>query len=379
MATITQLPTCCFLENLPQITIGEVASGTAATVSVMFNGTTLLSEIAMSPDKNGRIDIYARQMIRNMSVLAGPESADTDLPRLTVRSIGGATTETESYIIPGGVGADKEVTPEWFSRNFLSWQPQILEIPPSQPQWLAFIPVPLCLRYSLMSVLHSQDGRTFSKIIRAVAPGYRYVQVDTSFDTLWREFCTEKDISPLSYDVFGAKTVQETAADESTGDKLATYGNYPFAQRYRLRQPRYDDRCFGFVNSLGGFDTLMMQGPETLKPEGETETFVNGEVEQEISNGYTSYWETSSGYIDTERQAAQIRDFLKSASRWIYRDGEWLRIIVDEHKVEHSPGKLNAFSFKYHLARRNEGRYYERTTLPEPEMPTDFWHPKPIF
>lgn len=230
-----------------------------------------------------------------------------------------------------------------------------------------------------MSVLHSQDGRTFSKIIRAVAPGYRYVQVDTSFDTLWREFCTEKDISPLSYDVFGAKTVQETAADESTGDKLATYGNYPFAQRYRLRQPRYDDRCFGFVNSLGGFDTLMMQGPETLKPEGETKTFVNGEVEQEISNGYTSYWETSSGYIDTERQAAQIRDFLKSASRWIYRDGEWLRIIVDEHKVEHSPGKLNAFSFKYHLARRNEGRYYERTTLPEPEMPTDFWHPKPIF
>lgn len=89
----------------------------------------------------------------------------------------------------------------------------------------------------------------------------------------------------------------------------------------------------------------------------------------ELSNSYTSYWEASTGYIDSPGMAAQYQDFLKSTSHWIYQNDEWLRIIVDEYKLEHSPQELNAYTFKYHLAERNERRFFERNELPEVELP----------
>ena len=147
----------------------------------------------------------------------------------------------------------------------------------------------------------------------------------------------------------------------------------PYAQRYILRTQRYNDVCFGFTNTLGGFDTLIMQGQIKLKPEGENETFTSNAIEEELTNGYTSYWEASTGYIDSARMAAQYQDFLKSTQRWIYKDSKWLKIIVDEYKAEDSPLELNAYTFKYHLAEKNERRHFERQTLPEPALPSEFF------
>lgn len=120
---------------------------------------------------------------------------------------------------------------------------------------------------------------------------------------------------------------------------------------------------------MGGFDTLMMQGTSVLKSEGENETFICNEVEKELTNGYTSYWEASTGYIDTERIAAQYQDFIKSTHRWLCHRGVWRRIVVDEYKVEHTPRELNAYTFKYHFAERNEYRYVEQTELPDVKLP----------
>lgn len=373
MATITQLSACCFLENIPQIEVSEIEAGTPA-VSVSFDGTTLLQNLAMTPDKNGMITIHARQMIRNMAALTGPKNSDTVLPKLSIRCTGPVTAAIESHIVPGGINSSKNVGMEWFARNFLTWQPQIIETTPAQPQWLAFVPLPGYGIYTIKSTLYAENGETFSKEVCVVMPGYRYVQIDTSFAALWREFCIEKKILPLCYDVCGSIMVQEPAMNEGLDRKLVTQDDYPYAQRYRLRQDRHDDVCFGFVNTLGGFDTLMMQGKTILKPEGDVETFTNSEVEKELTDNYTSYWDTSTGYIDSERMAAQYQDFIKSRDRWVYRDSEWHRIIVDEYKVEHAARELNAYTFKYHLAERNERRFYEREELPEPQIiPGEFF------
>lgn len=117
----------------------------------------------------------------------------------------------------------------------------------------------------------------------------------------------------------------------------------------------------------------MMQGLIKFKPKGENETIINDALEEELTNGYTSYWEASTGYIDSARMAAQYQDFLKSTQRWIFKDGQWLKIIVDEYKAENSPLELNDYTFTFHLAEKNERRYFERQYLSKPTLPSDFF------
>lgn len=367
------LPECGFLEDLPDVTFTGITAAAYATVKL--DGLTLLSDIRLTPDEQSRIVIYSRQMIRGLVSLAKPAAFETPLSALLVElRIESTTLATSGFVIPGGTSKAETVNKPWYAKNFLTWQPQIVETSPVQPQWLAFVPLSGYGNYTIKSTLYVGNGKTFSKEVCVVIPGSRYVQIDTSFAALWREFCLEKEAVPFCYDVYGSVTIREEAADEGIDGEAVTYDDRPYAQRYQVRPERSDDICFGFVNTLGGFDTLMMQGKVVLKPEGDIGTFVNGEVETEISNAYTSYWETSSGYIDSERMAAQYQDFLKSRDRWVYRDGQWRRIIVDEYKVEHAARELNAYTFKYHLAERNERHFYERAELPEPQIvPGEFF------
>ena len=353
-----------FAHNTPDLIVTE--STDDIQVSVAINDTTIVDAITLMPDKNQRITIPARQFARIIEPVARPESTIVALPvlRIVIESFPLKTTYIYP-VIPGGIAARREMF-DFLLANFLTAQPQIIETTPEQPQWLAFVRTQTkneaVTEMEIQSVLHTADGRTFTKTIGTMPDVNTYNQIDTSFGTLWREFCHERSIVPVAYDVFGVSVVSRDGV-------TTTERNRPFGQRYLLRPTRYDDQCFGFVNSMGGFDTLMMQGVSVLKPAGETETFINNEVETELTNGYTSYWEASTGYIDTERMAAQYQDFLKSCNRWIYLHGVWRRIIVDEYKAEHTPRELNAYTFKYHLAERNEYRGFERTELPDVKLP----------
>lgn len=354
-----------FAYNTPDLIVTERTAD--IQVSVAINDTTIVDAMTLTPDKNQRITIPTRQFARIIEPVARPESTIVALPEIRIGIDFSAHVKT-TYIypvIPGGIAARREMF-DFLLANFLTAQPQIIETTPEQPQWLAFVRTQTeneaVTEMEIRTVLHTADGRTFTKTIGTMPDVNTYNQIDTSFGTLWREFCRKKNVVPVAYDVFGVSVVSRDGA-------ATTEHNRPLGQRYLLRRARYDDQCFGFVNSMGGFDTLMMQGASVLKPAGETATFINNEVETELTNGYTSYWEASTGYIDTERMAAQYQDFLKSCGRWIYLHGVWRRIIVDEYKAEHTPRELNAYTFKYHLAERNEYRSFERTELPDVKLP----------
>ena len=64
---------------------------------------------------------------------------------------------------------------------------------------------------------------------------------------------------------------------------------------------------------------------------------------------------------------------MKSTNRYVLMQGIWRRIIVSDYKMKHSRGESNSYTFKYHLADKNEGRYFNREKLPEPELPTNFF------
>ncbi len=364
-STVTEV---YFAYNTPDLIVTERAAD--LRVSVAINDATIVDAMKLTPDKNQRITIPAHQFARIVEPIARPESMIEALPKICIviefSEYPFQSQTTYIYpVIPGGIAVRQKMF-DYLLANFLTAQPQIIETTPEQPQWLAFVRTQTkneaVSEMEIRSVLHAADGRTFTKTIGTTPDVNTYNQIDTSFGTLWREFCREKSIVPVAYDVFGVSTVSRDGV-------TTTERNRPLGQRYLLRPARYDDLCFGFVNSMGGFDTLMMQGSNVLKPEGETTTFINNESEKELTNGYTSYWEASTGYIDTERMAVQYQDFLKSCGRWIYLHGVWRRIVVDEYKAEHTPRELNAYTFKYHLADRNEYRNAERTELPDVKLP----------
>lgn len=364
MRIIQNLPNVMFSQNAPNLIIGG-NPGEAIQVSATLLGATLFSDMTFYPDSNYQITIYTKQLTRNLMAYSGPSSPwAKGLPILYISIVAGDQKEKiNSAVVPGGIDSKINDIPEWMARNFLTWQSQTIETTFDQPQRLYLVGAKET-NAIIYSKLYTQDGQSFIKKV-GNGPSSSAVFLycyNVGYKDLWEEFCENKRLSPLCYDVYGAD-----------GDGSNVISHIPHAQRYILRKQRYYEVCFGFINTLGGFDTLMMRGSIVLKPEGENETFINNEIEKELSNGYTSYWEASTGYIDSELAAAQYQDFLKSTDRWIYRAGEWLRIIVDEYKVEHTPRELNAYTFKYHLAEKNERRFFDRERLPEPTLPNKFF------
>lgn len=83
------LPECGFLEDLPDVTFTGVTATAYATVKL--DDVTLLSNIRLTPDKQNRIVIYARQMIRSLVSLTKPAAFETLLPMLQVQLRVGST------------------------------------------------------------------------------------------------------------------------------------------------------------------------------------------------------------------------------------------------------------------------------------------------
>ena len=371
MAKITTgLPACSFVDDLPEVVISEVASD--ARVTVMLNSTYLISDVTMTPDTGGKIVVYVKEMTRNMVSLAKPSTQVTQLPMLRISVVvGGETLVTFGQVHPGGTNEFGTVNEEWFAENFLTWQPQIVETTPKQPQWLAHIPTTLYDSTNIRSTLYTRTGQTFSKKIDTIASApYRYYrQFRTDFEYLWGTLCASKNLNPICYDVYGEGQIDNAAAPKVVNPPTII-PNRPYAQRYALRAERYNDECFGFENTVGGFDTLMLEGKQSYQPEGDVTTFKNYTEEREIINDYTSIWEANTGRLETERAACQFQDFLKSTNRYVLRQGLWLKIVVSEYKVKHYRGESNSYSFKYRLSEKNEHRFFERNELPEVELPT---------
>lgn len=350
MATLPSLPSPSFIENLPRIKITDVAS--TIDIDVLLDGKVLVDKITLTANTAAEVTFDLRPIVRGMISLTKPEEVDTPFPQVVVGVRDGDTsTSFTAWLIPGGIARNDLFTPAWFDTNFLTWQPQVIETTPSQPQWLSLVARTANRPHT---TLYTLDGRSYTKVLTSsLLQGSHYGQFRTDFQTVWARQCADDRLVPFGYDVF-----------------LPVAGGH--RQRYILRPGRYNDVCFGFENTLGGFDTLMLSGRRSYQPEGEVTAFENHLSEYELYNDYTSIWEANSGRLETEREAGQFQDFFKSTNRWVLHDGVWQRIIVSEYKIKHVGGEPNTYTFKYHLAERNELRDFARDELSAPELPTAF-------
>lgn len=361
----TDLPPCCFVSNLPDIIVSSVFS--PVYVTIYLDDVHILDAEKMVGDENMQVTIRTAHILRNRASLTKPEEFTAPLPILTVIiAKTGQVSQTAGQVIIGETSQLGAINEEWFAQNFLTWQPQSMETTAEQPQWLSFIPQQRDTVLRIETRLYASDGRITSRIIRAIETSsiLNYVQIRTDFNHLWEGVCREENIEPICYDVYG----YEIYLDES--GIMQSIKNQPYAQRYILRPPQYRDICFGFENTIGGFDTIMAQGNISYLPDGGSTSFRNDTTELEISNDYTSIWEASSGQIETEREASQFQDFFKSKNRYVLKNGVWQRIVIKDYKIKHTRAEINAYTFKYHLAEKNEGRYYSRNSLNGPTLPT---------
>ncbi len=359
---INHIPTFSFTENFPDILVSGVTAPIHITVAL--EGARFIDNMELNSDTRGIVTVPMRQILSMLRTAARPEAISTKLPRIDIHiECGENTSEFSAHVMPGGLADVVDNIEGFTEKNFLTWQPQILWTTRQRPQWLALIQS-TDSRIEIRTTLTCTDGRTFTRSIVSHPAPLIYHQIDVSFATLWAEFCENHSLCPYCYDIEGGVIISGT---EGITPTFLPYKG--MVQRYMLREPSLGDILFGFVNTLGGLDVLVMQGQQILKPQGKISTFIHNNSELELANSYTSYWEVSTGYIDSENTAAQYRDFMKSRDRWIYSNGIWSRIIVDEFTVEDTRFELNAYSFKYHLAERNERRFFERTDLPEVELP----------
>lgn len=372
MTTLVQgLPNISFTENLPEIIITGITESVFLTVQVGEN--RYATDFRLSPN-SGKIIIYTRQMVRALQPVASPsEPTVRSLPLLSITiKTGVGTIKQNCYLIPGGSGLINDSLTEWLSQNFLTWQPQIMTTTPDQPQWLAFVGTTLYQSIEVWSTLYTRDGRKRTKVIEIVQDLLpRFHQIPTDFITLWQKECLANNLTPYCYDVFGIGRRRVQTSDTQPGIILPPDNNRPYPQRYVLRSPRYNDICFGFENTLGGFDTLIVEGKQSYQPEGEVSTFRSNEREIELVNDYRSQWEANTGLIESERTSNQFQDFFKSTNRWVLREGRWCRIVIVEYKVKHYRGEANGYTFKYRLADKEESRYFDRVELPTVDPPLD--------
>ena len=364
-ALTTRLPKCCFVTNLPDVQMSGVSL--SVFVTIHLGGVCILDREKMVGNENLQVNIQTSQIISNMASLAKPQEAVVPLPILNI-DIDSCTyiSNTKGQVIAGGMSHFGTIHEEWFYSNFLTWQPQNVETTEEQPQWLSFI-----TQYQqdkterIESKLYASNGRVFTQVIHTPesSPILNYIQIRTDFNHLWRDICLQNDIKPLCYDVYGVASVP------IAGGNPQEIISRPYAQRYTLRPSSYHDVCFGFENTIGGFDTMMAQGSTNYTPDGGSILFRNNTNELEVSNSYTSIWEVSSGPIETERIATQFQDFFKSRNRYIFESGLWQKIVVTEFKVKHIRAEMNSYTFKYHLSEKNEGRYYVKNELNDPKLP----------
>ena len=220
---------CQFSENLGKMIIrNKNSSLTCVYMTVRLDDATICDKLTLYYDAESLITINLRDIVHTLLECEFPrQTGVTNFTYLYITLTDTATTKTYRFqVIAGGVAAPRKVGLDWWARNFLTWQGQIVTMPAWQPQWLSVVKLnrdPQFLR--IKSRLYTAEGieRT-QDIFTASEEGI--VRINVSFELLWRNICVSEKLTPIAYDIYGL------GANSSSEPDTAGAKNYPFAQRY---------------------------------------------------------------------------------------------------------------------------------------------------
>ena len=129
---------CQFSENLGKMIIrNKNSSLTCVYMTVRLDDATICDKLTLYYDAESLITINLRDIVHTLLECEFPrQTGVTDFTYLYITLTDTATTKTYRFqVIAGGVAAPRKVGLDWWARNFLTWQGQIVTMPAWQPQF----------------------------------------------------------------------------------------------------------------------------------------------------------------------------------------------------------------------------------------------------
>jgi hypothetical protein len=125
---------------------------------------------------------------------------------------------------------------------------------------------------------------------------------------------------------------------------------------------QYDD-FFAFESSIGGIDTIRLNGVLSEIPEHEYLAAVKQNLTLEYKTIPKTVYEKNTGIIQSFEQNRWIMDFLASPIKYHYHNSQWKRIYMVETEAQYTKGRINAHTFRFAYADPNVGRFVVRQNL----------------
>lgn len=349
-----KLEQVALLGNLPTLHCSG-ATG-RVVVTLLRDDDGLRRELAYTPDAKGRFAIDLRPILSPLVRTPNPvngAAGESDLERFRLRIDG--HPEYLFYVVDGGVATASEgLDHEHFLRtNWLTWQPADLECRWDQPQWLGLASVDANQRVMLRAY-YSDGGVEEREWLRTSEN--TLLLLNTSPEVLC---ANEPDRTrlPGAWDVWVA---------DHKGERLT------YVQRYRLAHSNNlgEEDLFLFRNSLGGWDTLLLDGAKQAVDSIES-SLAELESDAEVGVSYTRSYAKKSGYFGSEEVRSRLMELFKSEERFHRSEHyvwEPIRIEPGEHRTEYFTPNRVEFRF-WHSQRDNRGFLNLHRTPPAEQPP----------
>lgn len=131
---------------------------------------------------------------------------------------------------------------------------------------------------------------------------------------------------------------------------------------YSGETDRVKELCYR--NSAGAFQSLYARGRRTSQMESETLSFLRDAIDRELTNDSMKKFTVDSGNLTSVEDRMAWEEFFRSRHRYVYENGVFVPIVVDEISSEMPRGILSAVTVTYHLSERYEGYIQGEGTIP---------------
>ncbi|GAA4137976.1 hypothetical protein GCM10022216_14630 [Sphingobacterium kyonggiense] len=132
---------------------------------------------------------------------------------------------------------------------------------------------------------------------------------------------------------------------DSQDDLIHGYKRFYYDGTYN-----YQSDIFLYLNRLGGWDCLVINGENIIRNIDNRSTAIVQDKEVEFDYDHKLEFEKSTGFMATEEDHRQYLDFIASRKKYFLHNGTLVPIVTSENKIDHSIGKLNSYSFVFRLA-----------------------------
>lgn len=306
-----------------------LVSSSQAVIFQLYRDEQIILDESYTPAADNRVKIDVRDIVKSQLFFTIPTTnifQQSGIFAAFKAIIDGV--EVNFSVIRSGVENLANTASNFLSGNFLTWQPQVKKISYSQPEWLTYY---AGVSGSLKVKFYLSDNTSSVVTIAAQGAGTCFTY-NVQFAHI---------MSLLAGDKYG---YYDLWFENIAGERLT------YIQRFVYSELSLQAEVFLFENSLGGIDTVIMDGASTFAP---TLELAEGEYEDTVAQipfVKTRLFKKGTGFKD-KTDAAWLWDFFAALKRYKLVDGSLTQITLTDSSMEDDSSEdLKAFTFTYKLS-----------------------------